>query len=83
VHLGESMHRDERDENATDDDATDNNELAEHFQDMSEMDMEGFLEDAIETYAEHQQMPELQLLDSAVQARGPPHPGPWPGDLRR
>jgi nucleosome binding factor SPN SPT16 subunit len=57
------MNRDELDDDDRDNDAdaTDNDELPEEYENMSEMDMEFFLADAVDAYAEDQGIPDLSF----------------------
>jgi hypothetical protein len=53
------MNRDDLDDDARDNDVTDNDQVPEEYQNMSEMEMEGFLADAIEGYANDQGIPNV------------------------
>ena len=56
------MNRDELDDNAADHDLADNDQVPEEYQNMSEVEMEGFLADAIEGYANDQGIPNVYTV---------------------
>ncbi len=56
------MNRAELDDNAPDHDPADSDQVPEEYQNMSEVEMEGFLADAIEAYAEDQDIPNVRTV---------------------